>query len=91
MMDDLTPAHGGRLINREVSGDEAAALEEQAGSLPALRLSSRSLSDLELIGIGGLSPLEGFMTSDVYTSVVETMRLPNGLGWSLPVTLSATS
>ena len=91
MMDDLTPAHGGRLINREVSGDEAAALEEQAGSLPALRLSSRALSDLELIGIGGLSPLEGFMTSDVYTSVVETMRLPNGLGWSLPVTLSATS
>ena len=90
MTDDLTPAHGGQLINREISGDEAAALEKQAGSLPALRLSSRALSDLELIGIGGLSPLEGFMTSDVYKSVVETMRLPNGLAWSLPVTLSAT-
>ena len=90
MTDDLVAPHGGRLINREVSGDEAKELEQEAGSLPALRLSSRALSDLELIGIGGLSPLEGFMTSDVYKLVVETMRLSAGLAWSLPVTLSAT-
>ena len=89
MTDELTSAHGGQLINREVSGDEAAALEQKAASLPALRLSSRALSDLELIGIGGLSPLDGFMTSDAYKSVVEKMRLPNGLEWSLPITLSA--
>ncbi len=84
MTEGITSAHGGQLINREVSGDEASALESKAGSLPALRLSARALSDLELIGIGGLSPLEGFMTSDAYKSVVGTMRLPNGLGWSLP-------
>ncbi len=91
MTDDLVSPHGGSLINREVSGDEAKKLEQQAGSLPALRLSSRALSDLELIGIGGLSPLEGFMTSDVYKGVVENMRLSAGLAWSLPVTLSATT
>ena len=90
MTDDLVAPHGGRLINREVSGDEAKELEQEAGSLPALRLSSRALSDLELVGIGGLSPLEGFMTSDVYKGVVENMRLSAGLAWSLPVTLSAT-
>ena len=91
MTDDLVSPHGGSLINREVSGDEAKELEQQAGSLPALRLSARALSDLELIGIGGMSPLEGFMTSDVYKGVVENMRLSGGLAWSLPVTLSATT
>ena len=90
MTDDLVSPHGGRLINREVSGDEATELEQQAGSLPALRLTARALSDLELIGIGALSPLEGFMTSDVYKAVVKNMRLSGGLAWSLPVTLSAT-
>ena len=91
MTDGVVSPHGGSLINREVSGDEAKELEQQAGSLPALRLSARALSDLELIGIGGMSPLEGFMTSDVYKGVVDKMRLSGGLAWSLPVTLSATT
>jgi len=90
MTDGLVSPHGGSLVNREVSGDEAKDLAKKAASLPLLRLSTRAVSDLELIGIGGLSPLDGFMTKDVYTSVVETMRLPNGPAWSLPVTLSAT-
>ena len=82
--------HGGTLIDREVHGDEATALEERARSLPQLRLSSRARSDLELIAIGGLSPLEGFMTRAQYRSVVDSMHLPDGLPWSLPVTLSAS-
>ena len=93
----LVPPHGGRLVNRGVTGDDAAALEERARSLPALRLSSRTLSDLELIAVGGFSPLEGFMTKREYRSVVDDMHLPppagragDGLPWSLPVTLSAT-
>ena len=90
MTDNLVPPHGGSLINREVSGDEAKDLAAKAAGLPPLRLSSRALSDLELIGIGGLSPLDGFMTSDQYAGVVETMRLGK-LAWSLPVVLSATT
>ena len=90
MSNETIAPHGGRLIDREVHGDEAAALEEKARALPLLRLSSRARSDLELIGIGGLSPLEGFMTREQYRSVVDSMHLPDLLPWSLPVTLSAS-
>jgi sulfate adenylyltransferase len=87
---ETIPAHGGTLINREATGDEATALAGRARSLPALRLNSRTLSDLELIGIGGFSPLTGFMSQAKYRSVVDDMRLPGGLPWSLPVTLATT-
>ena len=79
MTDAPISPHGGLLINREAAGDEAAALRESAGSLPALRLSPRALSDLELIAIGGFSPLEGFMSRSQYQSVVSDMHLPDGL------------
>ena len=90
MTDELIPPHGGRLIDRAVTGDEAAALAERARSMPAVRLSSRALSDLEMIAVGAFSPIEGFMTHDQYRLVVEEMHLPGGLPWSLPVTLAAS-
>ena len=89
MTETIAP-HGGKLINREVTGDGARALAERTRALPSLRLSSRALSDLELIAIGGFSPLEGFMTQAQYRSVVDGMHLPEGLPWSLPVTLAAS-
>jgi sulfate adenylyltransferase len=90
MTDALIPPHGGRLVNREVSGDEAAALAERAREMPALRLSPWALSDLELIAGGGFSPLEGFMTQRQYRSVVGEMHLPDGVPWSLPIALAAS-
>jgi len=90
MSEGTIAPHGGTLISREATGAEAASLAERARSLPALRLTSRPLSDLELIAIGGFSPLEGFMTSAQYRSVVDSMHLPDGLPWSLPVTLAAS-
>ena len=90
MTEALIAPHGGKLINREAAADEATSLQEQAKSLPLLRLTSRALSDLELIANGGLSPLEGFMTQAQYRSVVKEMHLPNGDVWSLPVTVAAS-
>ncbi len=46
-----------------------------------------AVSDLELIAVGAFSPLTGFMTSNVYRTVLDDMRLPNGLAWTIPVTL----
>ncbi len=90
MTETIAP-HGGKLVNREVTDDEAKAFAGKARALPSLQLNSRTLSDLELIGIGGFSPLTGFMSEAQYKSVVNEMHLPDGLPWSLPVTLAATT
>ncbi len=81
-------AHGGQLIQRVAEPGERGELAARASSLPALTLNQRELSDLRLIAIGAMSPLEGFMTGEEYGSVLDTMRLPLGLPWTIPVTLS---
>ena len=86
----LIAPHGGKLNPREVTGDAAKALAEKAKSLPQRQLNSRELSDLELLANGGFSPIDGFMTPAQYENVVESMHLPDGLPWSIPVTLSAS-
>jgi len=90
MSDDLISPHGGSLVDRVASGDEAKSLAEAAKSLPQVALGMRPLSDLEMIAVGAFSPLIGFMTSRDYRAVVNDMRLSGGLVWSLPVTLSAS-
>ncbi|MEO8892976.1 MAG: sulfate adenylyltransferase, partial [Coleofasciculaceae cyanobacterium] len=55
---------------------------------PRVQLDDRLLSDLEMIAIGALSPLTGFMEKADYERVVTEMRLANGLPWSIPITLS---
>jgi sulfate adenylyltransferase len=86
----LIAPHGGKLNPRQVHGEIAAALEERAHSLPKRILNSRELSDLELLANGGFSPIDGFMTQAQYNSVVDTMHLPGGVPWSIPVTLSVS-
>ena len=81
--------HGGKLINRMADTPQAETeLREAARSLRRLTLTGRELNDLALIGNGALSPLTGFMGRKDYESVVPTMRLANGLPWSIPVVLA---
>lgn len=82
------PPHGGTLVDLRVSGAEGERLAREAASLPLRDLNQREASDVEMLTIGGYSPLTGFMTQDDYQSVVERMRLANGLPWSIPITLS---
>jgi sulfate adenylyltransferase len=86
-MSTLIAAHGGALIDRLSPAGEVAALTDRAAGLPAVRLSARSLSDLEMIAIGGFSPLAGFMTAADYRAVVDHMHLDGGLPWTIPVAL----
>ena len=84
---DTIRPHGGTLVNRIVEGTEREQLIENAKSLHSIILNQWSLSDLELIGIGGFSPLTGFMNRADYESVVEHVHLKNGHVWSVPITL----
>jgi sulfate adenylyltransferase len=80
--------HGGQLVNRYISGAERETLLNKAASMPKIQLDDKNISDLEMIAGGAMSPLTGFMTQKDYQSVVENMRLSNGLVWSIPITLA---
>jgi len=82
--------HGGHLVDRIATTDQRREFLEQADSLPRVQLDERATSDLELIAIGGFSPLSGFMEQADYQQVVTNMHLENGLPWSIPITLSVT-
>jgi len=90
-MSDTIEAHGGSLINRVLEGSEREKWVSKADSLKSVTASFRVITDLELISNGAMSPLEGFMKKDDYESVVQSMRLANGLPWSLPVKLPVSS
>jgi sulfate adenylyltransferase len=78
----LIDPHGGHLVDRV--DDRPTDVER----FETLTLTSREVSDLDMLATGALSPLEGFMGRDDYDRVVEEMRLANGLPWALPVCLA---
>jgi len=80
--DRLIHPHGGTLVDR------LGERPDDLGSLETVQLTSRELSDLEMLASGALSPLEGFMDQADYESVLESMRLAGGLPWALPVCLA---
>jgi sulfate adenylyltransferase len=80
--DHLIEPHGGELVDR------TGAAPDDLESLKTIQLTSRELSDLDMLASGALSPLEGFMGQADYDSVLDNMRLANGLPWSLPVCLA---
>ena len=63
------------------------ACAPRARHLPTIVLSPLSISDVELLAIGAVSPLTGFLIHDDYERVVTEMRLTGGQVWSIPITL----
>lgn len=82
--------HGGRLVNRLVTGVRRDELLAKASSLPFIQLDERAQSDVEMIAVGAFSPLRGFIGEKDYHSVVDDMRLANGLPWPIPITLQVS-
>ena len=77
--------HGGQLVDRRLDADEATAL--RSGRLPSLPLTAAEAADLRALATGAYSPLGGFMGAKEHQSVTESMRLPDGTLWSIPVCL----
>jgi sulfate adenylyltransferase len=84
----LIPPYGGSLVNLLVLGEERANLLKQAGSYPTVQLTPRQTNDLELLAVGGFSPLDRYMGKNDYINVLNSMALADGTIWPIPITLT---
>ena len=88
-MSKLVPPHGGGSLRPLLlpEGERPAALK-RAETLPRVRLSSREVSDLFMLGMGAYTPLGGFMGEADWRCVCRDMTMADGLFWPIPITLS---
>jgi sulfate adenylyltransferase len=85
----VDPHGGGDLLPLLLEGGAHAAELARAAALPRLRVSSREKGDIIMLGIGGFTPLEGFMSHADWQGVCDGMKMASGLFWPIPITLSA--
>ena len=85
----LVPPHGSKKLKTlTLNGSERKSELKKAESLPKLMCSSREFGDVVMLGIGGFTPLDGFMNRADWQSVCDNMTMKNGLFWPIPITLS---
>ncbi len=84
----VKPHGGGKLKPLMLEGSDLAAEKERAATLPKVNVSSREAGDIIMMGIGGFTPLDGFMTRADWEGVCDGMKMASGLFWPIPVTLS---
>ena len=90
-MSKLVAPHGGKgLVCCLLEGAELEAEVKKAEGLKKLDISGRAKGDLIMMGIGGFSPLNGFMGKADWKSVCENFTLADGTFWPVPVTLDAS-
>ncbi|MBL7251829.1 sulfate adenylyltransferase [Alloalcanivorax marinus] len=88
-MSQLVKPHGSDTLNiLLLDGAEREQALAAARDLPRITLSSRERGDLIMLGIGGFTPLDGFMGKADWQSVCDNMALANGVFWPIPITLS---
>jgi sulfate adenylyltransferase len=87
----VDPHGGGPLKPLLLEGAARAEALARARTLPKLTVSSREKGDLVMLGIGGFTPLDGFMTQGDWQRVCDGMKLASGLFWPIPITLSTDS
>jgi sulfate adenylyltransferase len=75
-------------VDRQVPPDQVERRLSELARAPRLRPSIDELYDLEKIGVGAYSPLEGFLRSAELQSVERDGRLGNELPWTIPILLA---
>jgi sulfate adenylyltransferase len=84
----LIPPYGGRLVDLRLPTELLAERTAYANQLPSIRLTDRQVCDLELLAVGGFSPLDRFMGQADYQSVLDNMRLSDGHIFPIPISLT---
>ena len=88
-MANLVRPHGGASLRPLIpEGEALAGARERAAGLPVVRVSSREAGDIVMFGIGGFTPLAGFMGEADWRAVCGEMRTADGVFWPIPITLS---
>ncbi|MCR4346128.1 MAG: sulfate adenylyltransferase [Sulfuricaulis sp.] len=88
-MSKLVNPHGGGELKPLLLQDAALTEEKKrAQSLPKVKITSRETGDVIMMGIGGFTPLTGFMTKADWQGVCDGMKMASGLFWPIPITLS---
>ncbi|MDJ0622583.1 MAG: sulfate adenylyltransferase [Desulfocapsaceae bacterium] len=91
-MSKLVAPHGGKgLVCALLEGAARDAELEKAKGLKQVEISARTKGDLIMMGIGGFSPLEGFMTKADWKSVCENMNMADGTFWPVPITMDVSA
>ena len=81
--------YGAKLVDRVVSPSEADSRLKEAAGLSKIAPFIDFVYDAEKIAVGAYSPLEGFMDSETFDSVVTSSKLPSGLPWTIPIVMAA--
>jgi len=84
----VNPYGGGSLKPLLLEGAQRDAELARAAKLPRIKVSSREKGDIIMLGIGGFTPLDGFMQRADWEGVCDGMKMANGLFWPIPITLS---
>ena len=88
-MASLVRPHGGTSLRPLMpEGEALAAARARAVGLSRVVVSSREAGDIVMLGIGGFTPLAGFMGEADWRGVCDEMRTADGLFWPIPITLS---
>jgi len=87
----VDPHGGGPLKPLLLNGEALRAEFTRAKTLPQVPVTSRERGDLIMLGIGGFTPLDGFMTQADWRGVCDEMKTAGGLFWPIPITLSASA
>jgi len=90
MASKLVPPHGSdELTILLLEGAEREAELKKAEGMKKITISSRESGDLIMLGIGGFTPLTGFMGEADWKGVCADMKMANGIFWPIPITMSA--
>ncbi len=92
----LVPPHGSPVLKEKLlTGDALTQAQQKAKILPQIQITSREAGDLIMLGIGGFTPLDGFMNKADWQSVCDNMHLSTGenagVFFPIPITLSTDS